>query len=371
MRGAVAAYGQGRMAGYRDGFDDGRRLGMCETVSPHAELAREKTYDLHVAYVEEGLFALNEGIKTGLSGLVRQLSTFHPRQATAEQIAATRPDLVIALNGIHEFPSAEAARLRTYGIPTAVWFADDPYFTDITAHIARQYDFVFTHELGCVSFYKGEGCKRVYHLPLAASAGTFRPMRVTDPKYRSDICFIGTAFWNRVRFFDKIAPYLCGKRVVIAGGLWNRLKLYGRLADRIMLAGVPLAESVLYYNGAKVVINLHRSTDDGEHNRNRLGLPGLSINPRTFEIAACGVLQLTDIRHDLHEYYTPGHDIETYASESELVDKLEHFLHNDEQRLTIAVRGLRRTLGMHTYRKRLVRLLDTMLAELRGVRADA
>ncbi|MBO9606981.1 MAG: glycosyltransferase [Paenibacillaceae bacterium] len=344
---------------------------MCDAASQQAEPPNEKLYDLHVAFIEEGLFALNEGIKEGLSGLVRQLSTFHPRQATAKQIAALRPDLVIALNGIHEFPPAEAARIRAYGIPTAVWFADDPYFTDVTAHIARQYDFVFTHELGCVSFYKAAGCDRVYHLPLAASAGTFRPMRTTDPKYRSDICFIGTAFWNRVRFFDKIAPYLCGKRVVIAGGLWNRLKLYGKLADRIILAGVPLAESVRYYNGAKVVINLHRSTDDGEHNRNSMGLPGLSVNPRTFEISACGVLQLTDIRHDLPEYYTPGHDIETYSSESELVGKLEHFLHNDEQRLTIAVRGMRRTLGMHSYRDRLIRLLDTMLQEMHGVRSDA
>ncbi|WP_135553106.1 CgeB family protein [Paenibacillus cymbidii] len=363
MHGAVAAaYGDGQAAGFRDGYAEGRRLGLCESVIRHIELPPEKRYDLHVLYVEEGLFALNEGIKDGLSGLVRQLTCCHPRQITAEKIAEMKPDLVIVLNGIHEFPAEQAARVRSYGIPTAVWFADDPYFTDVTANIARQYDFVFTHELSCIPFYRSAGCKRVFHLPLAAAPVTFHPKR-TDPKYRSDICFIGTAFWNRVRFFDKLAPYLIGKRLVMAGGLWNRLKQYDRMAGSIILAGVPLAESVHYYNGAKIVINLHRSTDDGEHNRNSLGLPGLSINPRTFEISACGTLQLTDIRPDLRDYYTPGYDIETYESESELISKIDYYLQHDDQRLTIAARGLRQTLGAHTYHGRLIRLLDTMLLE--------
>ncbi|MGM0882775.1 MAG: DUF3880 domain-containing protein [Bacillota bacterium] len=59
-------------------------------------------------------------------------------------------------------------RLKAMGIRTAIWYSDDPYYTDMTRNTARHYDIVFTNELSCVEFYRQHGCRYVFHLPLAA-----------------------------------------------------------------------------------------------------------------------------------------------------------------------------------------------------------
>jgi spore maturation protein CgeB len=83
----------------------------------------------------------------------------------------------------------------------------------------------------------------------------------------------------------------------------------------------------------------------------------VSPNPRTFEIASCATLQLTDIRDDLVSFYTPDVDIVTYSSPQEMVEKIEYYLIHEDERREIAIRGMERTLRQHTYAIR----LDTML----------
>lgn len=361
MRVAARAVAQGSKAGRAAGWQHGYRLGQCEAIMRGTENAGFAFFDMHVAFVGEGLFALNEGIVSALNVMVRQLSVFDPLQCTAEQIAALAPDLVLVLNGIHAFPLQQMAALRERGLRTAVWFADDPYYTDDTAAIAPHYDYVFTHEMATVPLYRELGCPRVHYLPLAASRTVFRP-KLVDASYRYDIVFIGTAFWNRVRFFDKIAPYLSRRRFLLAGGLWDRLHRYEQLKSSIRLPGIPMEETPNYYNGAKIVINLHRSHDDADHNRNGRNIAGVSINPRTFEINACATLQLTDVREDLASFYAPGREIETFGSAEELIGKIDYFLKHEDHRRTIAVNGMRRTMQDHTYKHRLAAMLTAMAA---------
>lgn len=353
----------GFRAGHADGWSDGYHYGRCRKVMEQVPDPSEILYDLHVVFVHEALFALNEGIRSGLESLVSRVSVVNPMQAdAAAYIAGLTPDLVLVLNGIHAFPPEQAQALKQYGVKTAVWFADDPYFTDVSSQIAPLYDYVFTHEMGCVPFYQGLGCPNVHYLPLAASRKVFYPQPVGS-EYRTDICFIGTGFWNRIAFFDQISRYLTGKKVMISGGLWTRLKAYPRLKHRITLAGTPFEQTAAYYSGAKIVVNLHRAAEDSQHNKNSRRLPALSVNPRTFEMAACGTLQLTDIRQDLNEFYIPGSEIETYTSAQEWIEKVEYYLNHEDRRREVALRGLHRTMKEHTYRHRLIQLLTTVFGD--------
>lgn len=349
----------GRAAGYQSGWSEGHHYGVCQAITAkHAE-PEGVLFDLHVAYIEEVMFGVNDGIIESLSGLVTKFSRCLPYDNPVAKIAQLRPDLVLVLNGIHLIGPAVVDAIRALGIPVAVWFVDDPYFTDKSAMIARHFDYVFTHELSCVPFYRQLGCAQVHHLPLAASRKIFHPRQV-PLHFRKEISFIGTGFWNRIRTIDQIAPYLARKDTFIAGGLWRRLQSYRRLAPKIV-AWTQLAETVNYYVGSKIVINIHRSHDDAQHNRNSRRLPGLSVNPRTFEIAACGTLQITDVRSDLTNFYIPGQEIETFSTPGELAAKIEHYLRHEDQRRAIAARALHRTIAEHTYRRRLHTLLVTTM----------
>ncbi|MDR6553928.1 glycosyltransferase [Paenibacillus qinlingensis] len=354
---------EGRSQGFQAGRESGYRMGRCQfaldTCYPPPIPLREAS----VLFIVQGFDAIDQGIIQGLQQTVRVMHA----AVAADMLRLARelrPNLVLVMNGLHVFPADHAHHIdlvRQMGIRTAIWFADDPYFTDQTVALAPHYDYVFTHEMSCVPFYQGIGCGQVHYLPLAASPAVFRPEPV-GPAYRSDICFIGMGFPNRIALFNEITPFLLGKKVVIAGGLWDRLAHYHLLRHGIKAYFVPIEESVKYYNGAKIVLNIHRLTYDTTFNKNSRNIPGLSINPRTYEIAGCGTLQITDFRQDLEQYYRPGHEIETFHHTGELLHKMSHYLIHEEDRMRIAINGMRRTRMEHTFASRLVKLLDIVFA---------
>lgn len=354
---------EARSRGFQAGLESGIRMGRCQFAVDTSHPAPVPLREASVLFIVQGFDAIDQGIIQGLQQTVRVVHA----AVGADMLRLARelrPNLVLVMNGLHVFPADHAYHvdlIRQMGIRTAIWFADDPYFTDHTAALAPHYDYVFTHEMSCVPFYQGLGCGQVHYLPLAANPAVFKPVAVSHD-YQSDICFIGMGFPNRIALFNELTPYLLGRKVIIAGGMWDRLAHFELLKQGIKLQWVPIEESVKYYNGAKIVLNVHRLTYDATFNRNSRNIPGFSINPRTYEIAGCGTLQITDYRNDLEQYYRPGHEIETYRSTGELVHKINHYLIHGEERLRIAMGGLRRTRVEHSFAARLVKLLDIVFA---------
>lgn len=350
-------------SGYAAGRSHGYRTGCCQSILQTASPPVYPVLPLRVLYIRQGFEAIDRGVEEALSALVSEPHAGDP--ADLYRLASEiQPDLVLVMNGLHVFPANHlemVAQLREQGIRMAVWFADDPYFTDWTPSIAVQYDYVFTHELSCVELYRQAGNPRTHYLPLAASTSIYRPMAV-ETGYHSDICFIGNGFPNRIGFFNEISPFLARHRIVIIGALWERLAKYELLADSIRLSWTPVDETVKFYNGAKLVINLHRGAVDPVYSKNARQIEGRSINPRTYEIAACGALQLTDVREDLAQYYVPGQEIIPYASAAEFVSLADYYLHHEAERNRVAVRGLNRTLHDHSFRSRLSQLLAVIFS---------
>ncbi|MCL6603768.1 MAG: glycosyltransferase [Paenibacillus sp.] len=346
---------------YRNGYQDGYHLGLCEAVRQLNPEQVAQCRPFKLMYVPQGFEAIDTGVTEGLSQLVSELILSTP-EAMLETAARERPGAVLVMNGLHVFPENhldQIAQIRNLGIPTAIWFVDDPYFTEDTSVICRFYDHVFTHELGCVDFYRALGVESVHYLPLCVNTKMFYPRR-TGPQYQYDIVFIGNAFFNRTELFDQLAPFLSRKKTLIAGGFWERLTTYDKLSPFISHGFIPPGETANYYSGAKIVINIHRPWGAGQDNRNTFELPSRSINPRTYEINACGTMQLTDIRDDLGNFYRPGYDLDTFGSAEELQSKIEYYLTHEKERRRLALRGLHTTLKNHTFTARLPQLLDVI-----------
>ncbi|MFC0329323.1 glycosyltransferase [Paenibacillus sepulcri] len=351
-----------RERAFRQGFDHGYWFGQCESVLKRTERVIG-VRPIHVLFVATGkgfpYSPLDEAIANTLRSMVGQLSVTNSTEPVSDIAKQLRPDLVIVLDGL-QFNVYHADEMRRAGIRTAIWFTDDPYYTDITGPLSLHFDEVFTLELNCVEMYRNLGCPRVYYLPLGAYPAEFRPR---NPKLtqRHEICFVGSAYVNRLAFFDQITRYLATKDTLISGIWWERLKDFKLMSKHIELGRwMGPGETADTYNGAKIVINMHRAHDDETFNNNSAAVTAVSPNPRTFEISACAALQLTDIRSDLGSFYTPGVDIVTYSSPQEMVDKIEYYLHHEDERREIAMRGMYRTMTEHTY----VHRLDMMLGIL-------
>jgi Uncharacterized protein conserved in bacteria len=355
---------EARRGGSELGFKHGRWLGLCEAVLQKAAPAFQKL-PIKVLYVTTGkgfpYSPLDEGIHNSLTALAERVVLATPKEDVVSIAAFERPDLVLALDGM-DFAVDQVKRLRDMGIHTAIWFTDDPYYTDITSRLAPHYESVFTLERNCVPFYQQLGCNRVYNLPLGVYPGYYRPR---NPRIglRGDVCFVGTAFWNRVQVFHELLPRLESRVFRISGIWWDRLPEYDRWKNRIELGKwMAAVETAEYYNAHRVVINVHRAPYDETFNQNSARVSAVSPNPRLFEIAACGTLQIVDQRDDITQYYEAGSEIVTYSSPEQLAELIDYYLDHEQEREQIALRALHRTIRDHSYESRLARLLELALS---------
>lgn len=360
--GAAPTRQLGRTAGFQEGFDEGYLRGRMDVLASRPAPVFPLR-QIHVMYITSGkefpYSPVDEGIQETLRSLAATVTVATPSQPVAQLAAELRPDLVLALDGWN-LPLEQVDEIRGMGIRTALWLTDDPYYTDVTGELVMHYDYIFTLELNCVDFYRQKGCANVHYLPFAAYTGYYRPLRDRAAN-RRNISFVGSAFWNRVDFFRPIINDLIDRGLYINGFWWDRLFEPGTYPGRVeMDKWMGPHETSEIYSSSKIAINLHRSFNDASVNINSAMIEALSPNPRTFEIAASGTLQIVDARSDLARFYTPGVEIETFGSQEELLGKIDFYLNHEKERRDIVLRALDRTLREHTYAHRLNELLSVV-----------
>lgn len=280
-----------------------------------------------------------------------------PLNQLLPRIRAFRPDVVLVLKGFR-FSHTLVQAIRQSGYRIGVWLVDDPYRLQTHQKITAPYHFVLTQEASCVPVYRQSG-KVSLHMPLAVDPQKYYAKKTVPKKYTSDICFVGSGFPARIALFDTLAPYLREKKTIIIGQWWERLRAYRALKQCILNRPVPPSEVTNYYNGAKIVLNIHRTANDrGENVRH---VPAVTPNHRTFEIAACGAFQLASHRKETFRYFKRG-ELVTFNDWRDLQQKIDYYLQHSEKRSAVASRGWIRARTDHTYKKRLTNLIEQLNA---------
>lgn len=85
----------------------------------------------------------------------------------------------------------------------------------------------------------------------------------------------------------------------------------------------------------------------------KTGLP-----QRIWDILSCKGFVLTNYQSEIPEYFEIGRDLDTYASEEELIVKCRYYLEHEEERREIAERGFRKVQEFHTLEQRLDKMID-------------
>ena len=271
-------------------------------------------------------------------------------QCILAKVEAFAPDLVLCLA---QAPMSRAAlkRLRQDGVPTAMWFVEDfrlftywrafaPYY-DMFAVIQKE---PFFSELAAI------GVSNALYLPLAALPSLHRPLELSpaeQKEFGADLSFMGAGYPNRRRAFLRLAD----QGLKIWGTEWEEEP---RLAPFVQRQGSRISpeDCVRIYNATAVNINLHSSVRPDS-----LVSGGDFVNPRTFELAACGAFQLVDRRSLMPELF--GEDeLAVFDSMEELTEKIGYYKSRPEERKAVAARGRARVLADHTYASRMKTLLE-------------
>jgi spore maturation protein CgeB len=269
-------------------------------------------------------------------------------------VDAFKPDLLLALAQAPLLP-AVLDEVGKRGVVRAFWFVEDYRLMTYWKEIAGAYDHFFTIQQDDCLAEIGRLTDRARYLPCAADPTVHRPLPLPAAEAATlgaPVAFVGAGYRNRRYTFRSLMDL--GLR--IWGSDWEQA---GALAPAVQRDGarIDTEDSVRIFNATAVNLNLHSSTYvDGVDPR------GDFVNPRTFELAACGAFQLVDRRALLPPLFQAGNELVTFTDAGELRDLVRHWLDRPDERAAIAAAGRARALTEHTFRHRMESLLEAVCA---------
>ena len=274
-----------------------------------------------------------------------------------------RPDLVIALAQA-PLNAAVCDRLRTAGSKVAFWFVENHRVLPYWKQVAKDYDAFFAiQDEPFLAMVREAGAPKAIYLPTAADPDRHVPVELTEAERRrfgADLSFAGAPYLNRQRMLlglIDLAPKIWGDG-------WAGTEVAKLAPERG--ARFDLFEMIRIFAATRINLNIHSANH----------VAGLDpdadyVNPRTFELAACGAFQLVDARAPLPGMFRDD-EIVTFRSVAELRHLITHYLARPEERAAIAARARARVLAEHTFAHRVCRIFEEMLpAELHPGRSGA
>ena len=86
---------------------------------------------------------------------------------------------------------------------------------------------------------------------------------------------------------------------------------------------------------------------------------GLSL--RIFDVLASGGFLITNYQAEIESMFTPGVDLEVYASPEELRDKCAYYLAHEDERIKIAQSGCAKVRSMYSVENRMKQMVECMM----------
>ncbi len=271
-------------------------------------------------------------------------------QWTLATLAESPPDLVLSMaQAPMTLPVLEHLRKKKF--LTAMWFVENYRHLTYWRQMAPGYEFWFVFQQGaCLDAFRQAGARQVSYLPMAADPELHGPMSLSEGDRRtfgSDVSFVGAGYANRRRLFPSLLrqPWsfkLWGNEWDGADELRSVLQLNG--------ARIDTATCMKVFNATTINVNLHSTTGVG------LDPQADFVNPRTFELAACGAFQLVDHRSELHRFFTEQ-EMVSFKDFGDVPGLVHRWLNDSAARQAMADAARARVLSEHTYVHRMRELL--------------
>lgn len=302
----------------------------------------------------------------------------------AQQVLAAKPDLVWCYHGRAASQSSFLDVIHKAGVRTAVFLPDEPYEVGESARFSPRFDFVFTLDHCTVEAHlRSRPLARqadVYYLPPCADTTRFFPpphdvARTTSALFLGNPMLVPRETW--LRAVEKAVP---GTRILS----WP---VKGRPLAKGMAGWISDREHPELYSSCKVGLNIHRDpritrecykkrvlgrhasmgvptglklwhtmpVDDGTGFWNDGNLPAAHVNPRFFEMAACGTLVVNDnTRAELVRMF-PGAPRADTAQQ--FVQLVQHHLQHPDEATELGRQCASLISQRHTYRHRAAEVL--------------
>jgi spore maturation protein CgeB len=252
--------------------------------------------------------------------------------------------------------------LRRAGVRTALVFSESPYDDEPQARVAPVADIVFTNERASVPVLLRAN-PNTHYLPHAYDpdrhrSGGVPAERGDDAGVRGhDVVFVGTLFQERIDLLSAV------DWSGIDLGLYGSFTLLGsrsKLRRHIRGGYVDNATTAALYRRAKIGLNLYRTSCGFGRDAPRIAAGSAeSLNPRAYELAACGAFHLSDWRDEIAEVFADA--VPWFNGPDHLEELVRFYLPREQERQRLAAR-LPASVAKHTYAARAEQLVSALRA---------
>lgn len=248
---------------------------------------------------------------------------YHASNGVLEFVARSQPDAVIVISARY-FPPDSLILLRRLGIFTGVVLTESPYDDVHQEKRAALADVVWTTERASV-----EPLRRInpntFYLRHAYDAERHRPglMDASDAPSH-DVVFVGSGFKERIALLEGVDWNGIDLGLY---GTWGNLGRRSTLRQYVREGSIQNDRTAALYRRAKVGLNLYRKSPEGRP-------VGESLNPRAYELAACGLFHASEHRPEVTETF--GDLVPTFTTSAELESLTRRYLADESGRRTLA-----------------------------------
>lgn len=239
-------------------------------------------------------------------------------------------DVILVVSAMYIHPSL-IVKWRRAGLPVVVLFTESPYDLEQEQAIAALVDGCWTNERTAVAGFRRVNARTGYlphawHPETHAATG---PIPADVPAH--DVVFVGSGFKARAQWFNSID--WTGIDLGLYG-TWEKVGLSDALQAAVRPTVVTNQYAAWLYRRAKLGLNLYRRSRGFGLDGPPLTHAAESLNPRAYELAACGVCHLSDARAEVREVF--GDLVPTFTTPQDAEALLRHYLANDDERVRLA-----------------------------------
>jgi glycosyltransferase involved in cell wall biosynthesis len=239
-------------------------------------------------------------------------------------------DAVIVVSAMLLHPDVVVLMKRAH-LRVVVLFTESPYDLAQELKIAALVDACWTNERTSVDAFRAVNPLSGY-LPHGWHPERHQPgPQPGDEHVRAhDVVFVGSAFQERVEWLSAID--WTGIDLGLYG-TWENLGSRHPLRKYVAGAQVDNATTARLYRRAKLGLNLYRTSMGWGKDAAQIA-HAESLNPRAYELAACGAFSLSTYRAEVADVF--GYRVPTFTTPLDASQLIRQWLHDDHSRLKMA-----------------------------------
>lgn len=270
------------------------------------------------------------------------------------------PDLILVCKGDYLFPQTLSRAKKATGALLFNWHTDDYFSPTLSSlHAIRSiplYDAIFVHTKDNLSELLRRGASRVEYLPHGADPSLYHPLDPSSKEtYERDVVFLGNWRKERQLFLEQLVSRGIPYRLEIWGYQWEHLPLWSPLRPYVRFAAVAWKEYGSLIRKTKINLVFLTRFDTGS----------VVVPLRLFEIPAAGGFMLVEKGSgQAREFYQEDREMACFRDVTELHEKIQYFLHRDEDRFRMAQAAQHRAVAdgyFYTHKmERLVQVYDEL-----------